>query len=53
MDVQGIFLSTTKYNRRAGCLSTTSSMDHRVHKEWQRSLSGVQSIMIEKLAQSL
>jgi hypothetical protein len=27
--------------------------NHRVHREWERPLSGVHSIMIEKLAQAV
>jgi hypothetical protein len=34
------------------CMFFLCGLDHRVHTEWQRPLSGVHSIMIEKLAQA-
>ncbi len=33
-------------------VKSTDAIAHRVHTEWQRPLSGVHSIMMEKLAQA-
>ncbi len=42
-----LILSETVFKEKHGVL------DHRVHTEWQRPLSGVHSIMMEKLAQAV